>query len=42
MTDKKAREREDIPFRKLSQGAKNSVERVWFRVREAVLKRKLA
>jgi hypothetical protein len=38
MTDKKAREREDIPFRKLSQGAKNSVERGWFR--EAVLKMK--
>jgi hypothetical protein len=42
MTDKKAHEREDILFRKLSQGAKNSVERVWFRVCEAVLKRKLA
>jgi hypothetical protein len=38
MTDEKAREREDIPFCKLSQGAKNSVERGWFR--EAVLKMK--
>lgn len=35
-TDKKSREDEDIPFLKLSNGARLGVERGWFR--EAVLK----
>ena len=37
-TDKKARADEDIPFLKLSNGARNGVERGWFR--EAVIKMK--
>ena len=37
-TDKKSRQDEDIPFLKLSNGARNSVKRGWFR--EAVLKLK--
>jgi len=35
-TDKKSREDEDIPFLKLSNGARNRVKRGWYR--EAVLK----
>jgi len=37
-TDKKSREDEDIPFLKLSNGARMQVKRGWFR--EAVLKLK--
>jgi hypothetical protein len=37
-TDKKSRADEDVPFLKLSNGARNGVKRGWFR--EAVIKLK--